>query len=57
MTRIRVYADTSVFGGVYDPEFQTASQAFFEDVTQQRFALVTSAIVQEEMVVRHQVVV
>ncbi len=45
MTRIRVYADTSVFGGVYDPEFQTASQAFFEDVTQQRFALVTSAIV------------
>ena len=27
---IKVYADTSVFGGVFDCEFAKASQLFFE---------------------------
>jgi hypothetical protein len=27
---IRVYADTSVFGGVFDEIFETASRAFFQ---------------------------
>ena len=26
---IRIYADTSVFGGVFDEEFEEASKAFF----------------------------
>jgi len=47
MSQIRVYADTSVFGGVYDLEFQVKSQAFFQEVKNQRFILVTSAIIQE----------
>ena len=32
MPPIRVYADTSVFGGVFDEEFQVASRTFFEQV-------------------------
>lgn len=46
---IRVYADTSVFGGVFDEEFRTASELFFAQVRSGRFQLVTSAIVQEEI--------
>jgi len=49
MPPIRVYADTSVFGGVFDEEFQAASRAFFDQVRSGRFQLVTSAIVQEEI--------
>jgi len=46
---IRVYADTSVFGGVFDEEFRVASEIFFAQVRSGRFRLVTSAIVQEEV--------
>ena len=46
---IRVYADTSVFDGVFDEEFRTASELFFAQVRSGRFQLVTSAIVQEEI--------
>ena len=53
---IRVYADTSVFGGVYDEEFDTASIAFFEQVRQGRRRLVISDIVRREMVAAPEVV-
>ena len=49
MPPIRVYADTSVFGGVFDDEFRDASQAFFDEVRSGRFHLVTSAIVEDEI--------
>lgn len=45
----RVYVDTSVFGGVFDAEFQTASRAFFQQVTEGRFQLVISSVVQREI--------
>ena len=45
----RVYADTSVFGGVFDEEFQQASTRFFEQVRRGRFELVSSAVVQAEI--------
>jgi predicted nucleic acid-binding protein len=45
----RVYVDTSVFGGVFDDEFQRASQDFFDQVKNGQFDLVTSAVVQEEI--------
>jgi predicted nucleic acid-binding protein len=45
----RVYADTSVFGGVFDEEFEQASRAFFEQVRRGRFQLVTSALVELEI--------
>ena len=46
---IKVYADTSVFGGVFDEEFSGPSKKFFEEVQSGRFLLVTSAIVQAEI--------
>lgn len=49
MSIIRVYADTSVFGGPFDEEFATVSSTFFDQVRSGRFMLVTSALVQEEI--------
>ncbi|MFG0313235.1 MAG: hypothetical protein ACF8LL_03510, partial [Phycisphaerales bacterium] len=50
MARVRrVYADTSVYGGVFDPEFEAHSSAFFEQVHRGRFGLVSSALVEDEL--------
>ena len=49
MNAIRVYADTSVFGGAFDEEFETVSRTFFNQVRSGRFKLITSALVQEEV--------
>jgi predicted nucleic acid-binding protein len=46
---IRVYADTSVFGGLFDEEFETASKAFFFAVKKGSFKLITSELVREEI--------
>jgi predicted nucleic acid-binding protein len=46
---MRVYADTSVFGGVFDSEFATPSNRFFAEVDKGLFSLVTSAIVAAEI--------
>jgi len=46
---IRVYADTSVYGGVMDDEFETPSRGFFDEVRSGRFLLVVSAIVADEL--------
>ena len=32
MMNIRVYADTSVFGGIYDDDFTYESEEFFEEI-------------------------
>lgn len=45
----RVYADTSVFGGVFDEEFKTASKAFFAALKKGSFRLITSELVREEI--------
>ncbi len=49
MVNIRVYADTSVFGGIYDENFQDESKEFFEEVKRDRFTLITSAVVRTEI--------
>lgn len=49
MKKYRVYVDTSVFGGVFDDEFQLASEEFFAEIKYGSLVLVTSAIVQEEI--------
>jgi len=46
---IRAYADTSVFGGVVDPEFSEASRRFLEHVREGRVSLAISGLVQEEI--------
>lgn len=48
-TPIRVYADTSVYGGVCDEEFAQASQAFFAQVRAGRFLLIVSPVLEEEL--------
>lgn len=46
---LRVYVDTSVFGGVFDEEFENTSKLFFQQIKGDRFQLVTSAVVQAEI--------
>ena len=46
---MKVYADTSVFGGVFDEEFARDSRRFFEDILAGKFSLVVSALVEEEI--------
>lgn len=49
MKRWRVYADTSVFGGCFDPEFEQESCAFFGEVAENRFLLVISDVTVREL--------
>ena len=46
---IRVYADTSVFGGVFDEEFSGPSAKFFTEVREKQIALLVSDIVLAEL--------
>lgn len=48
-TLVRAYADTSVFGGVFDEEFQKPSKKFFEIVRTGDIKLLTSELVREEI--------
>jgi len=45
----RIYIDTSVFGGVFDPEFESASKIFISELLSSRFLLVTSEVVKAEI--------
>ena len=49
MKKNRIYADTSVFGGVFDPEFARISTQFFDEVRKGRHILLISDITQEEL--------
>jgi predicted nucleic acid-binding protein len=45
----RLYFDTSVFGGVFDPEFELPSRKFFQQVREGRFQVVISDTTQAEI--------
>lgn len=47
--QLKAYADTSVFGGAFDEEFAEPTTAFFNQVAQGRFVLVSSALVHREL--------
>ncbi len=49
MHKRRVYVDTSVFGGVFDKEFEVSSHKFFELVRRERFILVVSPTIHAEI--------
>ncbi len=49
MKAVRIYADTSVFGGCFDEGFEESSQRFFEEIAQGRFRLVISANTAQEL--------
>jgi len=46
---MRVYADTSVFGGAFDEEISSASRAFLGQVQSGRFLLILSPVLEEEV--------
>ena len=46
---IRAYTETSVFGGVDDPEFDKTSKLFFDLARKERFKIVVSALVKDEI--------
>jgi predicted nucleic acid-binding protein len=49
MGKIRVYADTSVFGGVFDKEFTGPSKEFFRQIQRGKFKLFVSEVVRREI--------
>jgi len=49
MHKIRVYADTSVFGGTQDEEFSEASRCFFERVHKGEFVVLLSPVTLREL--------
>jgi hypothetical protein len=49
MRRIRVYVDTSVFGGTTDVEFADESDMFFHHVRQGRFVVIVYSLVFREL--------
>jgi predicted nucleic acid-binding protein len=46
---MRIYVDTSVFGGAFDAEFEEASRRFFDLARSGEFRLVISSIVSDEL--------
>lgn len=46
---LRVYVDTSVYGGIADTEFSVHSKQFLAEISQGRFELIVSAVVQREI--------
>jgi predicted nucleic acid-binding protein len=49
MRRLRIYVDTSVFGGVQDDEFADTSRRFFGAVSRGKFTVVISRQVTAEL--------
>ena len=49
MKKIRIYADTSVFGGCFDDEFSEDSKAFFNDIKSGKFILIVSSTTLREL--------
>ncbi|MCK4447660.1 MAG: hypothetical protein KAW56_11350 [Candidatus Marinimicrobia bacterium] len=49
MKKIRIYADTSVFGGCFDDEFSEDSKAFSNDIKSGKFNLIVSATTLSEI--------
>jgi hypothetical protein len=48
-TPLRIYADTSVFGGCFEEKFSEASSRFFDQVRDGTFFLVVSDVTLEEL--------
>jgi hypothetical protein len=49
MKKLRLYADTSVFGGCYDDEFADISNKLFDEIKNDLFILVLSATTLREL--------
>jgi len=54
--KIKIYLDTSVYGGFFDVEFAEHTKPLFERIIKGEFELVFSSLVQEELSTAPQVV-
>jgi len=50
MKKLRLYLDTSVFGGYYDREFEEYTIPFFERIFESEFTILYSTITQDELI-------
>lgn len=49
MHRMRIYVDTSVFGGAFDDQFAMSSRLFLDQVKQGRYFILISAVTFDEL--------
>ena len=49
MHTMRMYVDTSVFGGVYDEQFSATSRLFLEHVKEGRYVVLVSTVTYDEL--------
>ena len=49
MKQLRVYIDTSVFGGYFDDEFEAPTRRFFDLATNRQCTVLVSDLLMEEM--------
>ena len=49
MKKLRIYVDTSVFGGCFDEEFSDDSREFFSEIKSGRFSIVISRTTLDEI--------
>lgn len=49
MKKQRIYLDTSVFGGLYDEEFQVYTEPLFERIKKSEFQIIFSNITEQEL--------
>lgn len=50
----RIYLDTSVFGGLYDEEFQYYTELLFERIRKSEFEIVLSNVTEQELEMHQQ---
>ncbi|MEQ6118947.1 PIN domain-containing protein [Reichenbachiella sp. MALMAid0571] len=50
MKKIRIYIDTSVFGGLFDEEFREFTEPLFDRINNGEFMILYSTVTQEELV-------
>ncbi len=49
MKKLRIYLDTSVIGGCFDPEFRVWSESLMEDFRKSRYVAVVSDVTSAEI--------
>jgi hypothetical protein len=49
MKQLRIYLDTSVFGGCFDDEFAVESNILFKEIKKGKFKLIVSPVVLREI--------
>ncbi|HUH74155.1 MAG TPA: hypothetical protein VLZ75_07080 [Chitinophagales bacterium] len=49
MNKLRIYLDTSVFGGYFDDEFQEFTKPLFESISNGEYTIIFSTMLEREL--------